>query len=82
MICICESLSHIGQNTKSTKPKPSTPSSPPISGLPSHFRSDNESEAEISKAEMGNIFNSAKSTKVLSFSQIVIIDYFNMLTRG
>ena len=35
MICICESLSHIDQNTK---PKP--PSSPPISGLITHFRSD------------------------------------------
>ena len=30
MICIFEPLSHISQNTK---PKPSTPSSPPISGL-------------------------------------------------
>ena len=39
MICICESLSHIDQNTG--KPKPSTPSSPLISGLIiDHFRSD------------------------------------------
>ena len=30
MICICESLSHIHHNTK---PKPSTPSSPLMSGL-------------------------------------------------
>ena len=59
MICICESLSHISQNTK---PKPPTPSSPPISGL-----------ILIQKLKLRlrwEIFskNSSKSTKILSYS--------------